>query len=59
MYIEAEDWYVGLDEALYIDEIDEYVPAFWSAKDLKDRLADCMSSWTDEELDELVEKYGF
>lgn len=59
IYIEAEDWYVRLDEALYIDEIDEYVPTFWSAKDLKDRLADCMSSWTDEELNELVEKYGF
>ncbi|WP_460169315.1 hypothetical protein [Campylobacter concisus] len=59
IYIEAEDWYARLDEALYIGEIDEYVPASWSAKDLKDRLADCMSSWTDEELNELVEKYGF
>ena len=59
VYIEAEDWYVGLDEALYIDEIDEYVPTSWSARDLKDRLADCMNSWTNDELDALVEKYGF
>ncbi|WP_103619207.1 hypothetical protein [Campylobacter concisus] len=59
VYVEANDEYLRLDEALYIDEIDEYVPSDWAAKDLKDRLADCMSDWTDELLDELVEKYGF
>jgi|GEM_PF-1915462 hypothetical protein len=59
VYVEANDEYLRIDEALYIDEIDEFIPVSWSAKDLKDRLADCMSDWTDELLDELVEKYGF
>lgn len=59
MYIEAEDWYVKADEATLIDEIDECVPVSWSAKDLKDRLADCLSDLTDDELDALVVKYGF
>lgn len=59
VYIEAEDWYVKADEATLIDEIDECVPVSWSAKDLKDRLADCLSGLTDDELDTLVVKYGF
>lgn len=59
VYIEAEDWYVKADEATLIDEIDECVPVSWSAKDLKDRLADCLSDLTDDELDTLVVKYGF
>ena len=59
VYVEANDEYLRLAEALYIDEIDEYVPSDWSAKDLKDRLADCLGSWSEQEIDELVEKYGF
>ncbi|QPH88680.1 hypothetical protein [Campylobacter concisus] len=58
-YIAYDDEYIHIDDAIFIDEIDEYVPTSWSARDLKDRLADCMSDWTDELLDELVEKYGF
>lgn len=58
-YIACNDEYIHIDDATYIDEIDESVPNSWDARDLKDRLADCMSDWTDELLDELVEKYGF
>lgn len=59
MYVEANDEYLRIDEAMYIDEIDECIPTSWSAKDLKDRLADCLGSWSEQEIDELVEKYGF
>lgn len=59
VYIEAEDWYVKADEATLIDEIDECVPVSWSAKDLKDRLADCLGSYSEQEIDALVVKYGF
>lgn len=59
VYVEANDEYLRIDEAMYIDEIDECIPASWSAKDLKDRLADCLGSWSEQEIDELVEKYGF
>lgn len=59
MYIEAEDWYVKADEATLIDEIDECVPVFWSAKDLKDYLADRLGSYSEQEIDKLVVKYGF
>ena len=59
MYIEAEDWYVKADEATLIDEIDECVPVSWSAKDLKDYLADRLGSYSEQEIDKLVVKYGF
>ncbi|MBE9856978.1 hypothetical protein G6W43_06945 [Campylobacter concisus] len=59
MYIEAEDWYVKADEATPIDEIDECVPVSWSAKDLKDYLADRLGSYSEQEIDKLVVKYGF
>ena len=59
VYVEADDEYLRIDEATYIDEIDEYIPNTWAAKDLKDRLADCLGSWSEQEIDELVEKYGF
>ena len=59
VYIEAEDWYVTADEATLIDEIDELVPVFWSAKDLKDYLADRLGSYSEQEIDKLVVKYGF
>ena len=59
VYIEAEDWYVKADEATLIDEIDECVPVFWSAKDLKDYLADRLGSYSEQEIDKLVVKYGF
>ena len=59
IYIEAEDWYVKADEATPIDEIDEYVPVSWSDKDLKDYLADRLGSYSEQEIDKLVVKYGF
>ena len=59
VYIEAEDWYVKADEATLIDEIDECVPVFWSAKVLKDYLADRLGSYSEQEIDKLVVKYGF
>lgn len=59
VYIEAEDWYVKADEATLIDEIDECVPVSWSAKDLKDYLADRLGSYSEQEIDKLVVKYGF
>ena len=58
-YIEAEDWYVKADEATPIDEIDECVPVSWSDKDLKDYLADRLGSYSEQEIDKLVVKYGF
>jgi len=59
IYIEAEDWYVKADEATPIDEIDECVPVSWSDKDLKDYLADRLGSYSEQEIDKLVVKYGF
>nr|DAI45217.1 MAG TPA: hypothetical protein [Caudoviricetes sp.] len=59
IYIEAEDWYVKADEATLIDEIDECVPVSWSDKDLKDYLADRLGSYSEQEIDKLVVKYGF
>ena len=59
MYIESMDEYVKADEATLIDEIDECVPVFWSAKDLKDYLADRLGSYSEQEIDKLVVKYGF
>ena len=58
-YIEAKDWYVKADEATPIDEIDECVPVSWSDKDLKDYLADRLGSYSEQEIDKLVVKYGF
>lgn len=58
-YIESMDEYVKADEATLIDEIDECVPVFWSAKDLKDYLADRLGSYSEQEIDKLVVKYGF
>ena len=59
IYIEAEDWYVKADEATPIDEIDECVPVSWSDEDLKDYLADRLGSYSEQEIDKLVVKYGF
>lgn len=59
VYIEAEGWYVTADEATLIDEIDELVPVSWSAKDLKDYLADRLGLYSEQEIDKLVVKYGF
>lgn len=59
VYIESMDEYVKADEATLIDEIDECVPVFWSAKDLKDYLADRLGAYSEQEIDKLVVKYGF
>lgn len=58
-YITRDDEYIYADDATYIDEIDEYVNNEWSAKDLKDRLAEYLGSYSEQEIDALVEKYGF
>ena len=58
-YITRDDEFIYADDATYIDEIDEYVNNEWSAKDLKDHLADCLGSYSEQEIDALVEKYGF
>lgn len=59
VYIESMDEYVKADEAYYIDEIDENVRSDWDKDELKDYLADSLSSYSKQEIIELVEKYGF
>lgn len=59
VYIESMDEYVKADEAYYIDEIDENVRSDWDKDELKDYLADSLSSYSKQEIVELIEKYGF
>ena len=59
MYIDRDDEWVKIDEAYYIDEIDENVRSDWDKDELKDYLADRLGSYSEQEIDELVEKYGF
>lgn len=59
VYIESMDEYVKADEAYYIDEIDEKVCSDWDKDELKDYLADSLSSYSKQEIIELIEKYGF
>lgn len=59
VYIESMDEYVKADEAYYIDEIDENVRSDWDKDELKDYLADCLGSYSEQEIIELIEKYGF
>lgn len=59
VYIESMDEYVKADEAYYIDEIDENVRSDWDKDELKDYLADHLGSYSEQEIDALVEKYGF
>ena len=59
VYIESMDEYVKADEAYYIGEIDENVRSEWDKDELKDYLADCLSSYSKQEIIELIEKYGF
>lgn len=59
VYIESMDEYVKADEAYYIDEIDENVRSDWDKDELKDYLADSLSSYSEQEISDLVEKYSF
>ena len=59
VYIESMDEYVKADEAYYIGEIDENVRSEWDKDELKDYLADCLGSYSKQEIIELIEKYGF
>lgn len=59
VYIERDYEYVKADEAHYIAEIDENVKSDWDKDELKDYLADCLGSYSEQEIDALVEKYGF
>lgn len=59
VYIESMDEYVKADDAYYIDEIDENVRSDWDKDELKDYLADSLSSYSKQEIIELIEKYGF
>ena len=59
VYIDRDDEWVKIGEAYYIDEIDENVRSNWDKDELKDYLADCLGSYSEQEIDELVEKYGF
>lgn len=59
VYIDRDDEWVKIDEAYYIDEIDENVRSDWDKDELKDYLADRLGSYSEQEIDELVEKYGF
>ncbi|WP_103575752.1 hypothetical protein [Campylobacter concisus] len=59
MYIDRDDEWVKIDEAYYIDEIDENVRSDWDKDELKDYLADRLGSYSEQEIDALVEKYGF
>ena len=58
-YIARDDEYIYADDATYIEEIDEYANNEWSTKEFKDYLADLLEDLTSDELDALVEKYGF
>jgi hypothetical protein len=59
VYIESMDEYVKADEAYYIDEIDENVRSDWDKDELKDYLADRLGSYSEQEISDLVEKYSF
>ena len=59
VYIERDYEYVKADEAHYIAEIDENVKSDWDKDELKDYLADCLGSYSEQEIDALVEKYRF
>lgn len=59
VYIESMDEYVKADEAYYIDEIDENVRSDWDRNELKSYLEDSLSSYSKQEIIELIEKYGF
>lgn len=59
VYIDRDGEWVKIDEAYYIDEIDENVRSDWDKDELKDYLADRLGSYSEQEIDELVEKYGF
>ena len=59
MYIDRDDEWVKIDEAYYIDEIDENVRSDWDKDELKDYLADRLGSYSEQEIDKLVVKYGF
>lgn len=58
-YIDRDGEWVKIDEAYYIDEIDENVRSDWDKDELKDYLADRLGSYSEQEIDALVEKYGF
>ena len=58
-YIDRDDEWVKIDEAYYIDEIDENVRSDWDKDELKDYLADRLGSYSEQEIDKLVVKYGF
>lgn len=58
-YIARDDEYIFVDDASYIDEIEEFANNEWSTKEFKDCLADLLEDLTSDELDALVEKYGF
>lgn len=59
VYIESMDEYVKADEAYYIGEIDENVRSDWDRNELKSYLEDSLGSYSEQEIIELVEKYGF
>lgn len=59
VYIDRDDEWIKIDEAYYIDEIDENVRSDWDKDELKDYLADRLGSYSEQEIDALVEKYGF
>lgn len=59
VHIDRDDEWVKIDEAYYIDEIDENVRSDWDKDELKDYLADRLGSYSEQEIIELVEKYGF
>lgn len=58
-YITRDDEYMYADDAIYIEEIDEYIAKDEHPKDVKNYLADLLEDLTSDELDALVEKYGF
>ena len=58
-YIARDGEWVKIDEAYYIDEIDENVRSDWDKDELKDYLADRLGSYSEQEIDKLVVKYGF
>lgn len=58
-YIARDDEYIFVDDASYIDEIEEFANNEWSTEEFKEYLTDHLDAYSEQEIDELVEKYGF
>ena len=58
-YIERDGEYIYRDDASYIDEIDKYANNEWSTEEFKEYLTNHLDAYSEQEIDKLIEKYGF